>query len=157
MRTTIRLAALAGSVLLWLVIPSFGQTNPMASFSMHATSIGSSESWSASAFAAVILFNDSHKPNSKDSLFADGHLRNSNDDRRNLHDDRWNSNDNSQGGNGQGGNGGCQDGNSQGSGCGKRVSAPEGGTAMNYLLLAGIACFTTIYLKRKQWAGRHLD
>ena len=136
---TLRITAVAGSVLLWFAIPSFGQTNLMASLSRPATGIGSSGTWTANAIAAITLINNSSKPADKNNtLFADGHFRNSSDNSQGTgkpgkpHDPPQNPHDPH----------------------GGSVSAAEGGAATNYLILAGIACCAAIFLKRKQWDGR---
>lgn len=133
----LKIATLAGSVLLWFALPSFGQTK-LASFPKHATAIGLSETWTANAISTITLIDNSSKSTGRDSLFADGHFRNSNDDRRNYndnsrkhHDPPQNPHDPHKG----------------------WVSAAEGGAATNYLILAGIACCAAIFLKRKQWSG----
>jgi hypothetical protein len=138
---TLRLAVLAGSVLLWFAMPSLGQTNLKARFSKPGLGMGPSETWTVNAIAAATLIRNSSGSTNNSTLLAVGHFQNSNDDNwnshndlRNSHDDHWNSDRR-----------------------GKWVSAPEGGAAMNYLLLAGIACSAAIYLKRrKHLAGRDL-
>lgn len=131
--TTLRLTTLAGSVLLWFAIPSFSQTNRAVSFSKHATVIRASGSWTANAIAAIALINNSSKPADKDTLFADDHFQNSNNDLRNSQDDYGKPKDDH-----------------------KKWVSPEGGASVDYLLVAGIACCAAIYLRRKQWAGRDL-
>src|ERR1700751_2359337 len=134
----LRITAVAGSVLLWFAIPSFGQTNLIASLSRPATGIGSSGTWTANSIASITLINNSSKLADKNNtLFADGHFRNSSDSQGNgkpgkPHDPPQPPHDPH----------------------GGSVSAAEGGAATNYLILAGIACCAAIFLKRKQWDGR---